>query len=119
MWFRRELSARPREVPKCLIGGELLRIDFEMVYSIPNNALPNGDEPLFTLIDTLNLEWNETGNVFIPHTSADNPARIEEIWTDGAKEFVAKNIDRLRAIAQTGTPSQREVIQAELLGKHT
>jgi hypothetical protein len=115
MRFGRELSAHHQQIPKGLTQGELLSIDFEVAYSTPNEPQ---FEHLFTLSDTLNLEWNETANAFVPHTSADDPARIEDMWMDDQKRFVAKHYGRLKEIAKTCSPTQREVIQVELLGKN-
>lgn len=119
MWFGRELNAHHRQIPKSLTQGELLSIDFEMAYSTTGSALPGPTEHLFTVLDKLDLEWNEMASAFVPHTSADDPTRIEEMWLDGQKEFVVKHLDRLKQIAETCSPNQREIIQTELLGKHS
>ena len=116
MPFSRILTSKPLEIPATLSPGALLKLEFEIKYGMfdPKNT-DNGDDKLFTIIETLSLEWNEEAQNFAPKTGADDFAQIEDFWNQSTKQFIERNRSYLQQLAHVGTDRQREFITERLL----
>jgi hypothetical protein len=116
MPFDRRLKSRLVTVPPILQTGTLLELDFTIDYTITEQfASDRGDPTLISSEERLSLEWNESASAFVPRTSSDDFAKIEELWNEGTDGFVRRNLVRLRYLANYGTYRQRSFIQRHLL----
>jgi hypothetical protein len=113
MGFDRRLTSAALRMPLHLTQGAPLDLQFDVNYTMEGvGACGDSDTNLFSLTETLSLEWNDAAGVFGPRTSSDDFARIEEFWAEGTERFVERNAQRLRHLAQHGTPGQRSFISA-------
>lgn len=59
--------------------------------------------------------WSESANVFVPRTSSDDFAQIENIWNDGTDSFIKRNEGRLKNLLKSGTEDQKAFIRRLLV----
>jgi hypothetical protein len=112
MPFGRMLTSRAEIMPAELTDGARLQLRFDVTYTMEGEGAVEGPEgELLTYSEMLSLEWNDAAGLFVPRTTADDFARIEEIWGEGTEGFSKRNAEPLRQLAQQGTPSQRRFIQ--------
>jgi hypothetical protein len=111
MAFGRRLKSAALHMPLHLTNGAPLELRFDVDYTMEDSgACEESEKNLFSLTETLSLEWNDTASVFVPRTPSDDFARIEEIWVEGTERFVEHNSERLRHLGQHGTPRQRSFV---------
>jgi len=108
MPFGRKLTSTTEIMPKELIDGAHLQLRFDVTYTMEDQPGVDGAaNQLLVSSERLSLEWSETAGVFMPRSAADDFARIEEIWSEGTEGFAKRNAERLRELAEHGTPGQR------------
>jgi hypothetical protein len=116
MPFSRTLTTKSLEIPATLSPGALLKLEFEIKYGIfDSKHTDNGDDELFTIIETLSLEWNKETQKFAPKTGADDFAQIEDFWNESTEQFIERNRSHLERLAHVGTHKQRQFITEHLL----
>ena len=94
MAFGRRLTSAALRMPVHLTQGAPLELRFDVNYTMEGvGACDESDTNLFSLTETLSLEWNDSASVFVPRTSSDDFARIEEIWGEGTEQFVERNAE--------------------------
>lgn len=111
MPFGRRLTAKPLQLPCRLVNGAPLKLRFDINYTMENEATADEREKdLFSLSQTISVEWNDAASMFAPRTPSDDFASIEEIWREGTEAFGTRNAQVLKHLAQTGTAKQRRFI---------
>jgi hypothetical protein len=116
MPFKRELTSTLLKIPIELTEGALLDLRFQIEYSIVNESTEDiGDTDLFSTVEVLSLEWSEKAQTFLPHTTKDDFAKIENLWNEDTAMFVKRNKSRLQELAEIGTERQRRFIKEHLL----
>ncbi len=115
MPFSRTLTSQPLAIPATVSPGALLKLEFEIKYGMfdPKRA-DDGDDELFTVVETLSLEWNEEAQKFAHKTGADDFAQIEDLWNQGTEQFIERNRSYLQRLAHVGTDRQRQFITERL-----
>ena len=111
MPFGRRLTSMTINMASELVDGVALEIRFDVNYTMEDGETYGDlESELFSLTETLSLEWNEGAAIFVPRGPSDDFARIEEIWTEGTEGFLKRNLERVRLLAQCGTLNQQSFI---------
>ena len=114
MPFGCRLTSTTLTMPSQLSDGVALQLQFDVSYTMQDQAASASDgreRNLFSFAETLSLEWSDAAGVFVPRTASDDFGRIEEIWGEGTEGFARRNDERLKQLAQYGTPRQRGFIR--------
>jgi hypothetical protein len=94
-----------------------LDLEFDVEYTIGAQFVKHSSSSvLFSLSETLSLEWSDAANTFVPRTPEDDFARIEELWREGTDGFVRRNAMLLQNLAQCGTERQQRFVREHLAG---
>ena len=116
MPFDRRLMAREEAVPSRLREGAILKLRFTIEYSIADSCADGShDLALFTEDHAIELEWNELAGRFVPHTAADDPAIIDELWNEATDGWVSRHEPLLRELSENGTFTRRRFVKTHIL----
>jgi hypothetical protein len=113
MPFNRELKTTVQSMPERLQTGAALKLHVRIEYTTSCTFEICAESiPLFIRELDLTLIWDEAAGKFIPQTAQDDPAIVEELWSEGRDGWVKHNAEQLQGLKQNGTSQQREFVTA-------
>jgi hypothetical protein len=75
----------------------------------------SAESALFSAVHRLSMEWNDSAQIFVPHTPTDDFSIVDRIWAETTDGFIRRNRGRLAHLARFGTERQRRFIHEYLL----
>jgi hypothetical protein len=115
MPFDRYLTSRLLSAPTMLESGARLELEFTARYTMTGEyPAESAESTLFSAFHRLSMEWNDSAQIFVPHTASDDFSIIDQIWAEGTDGFIRRNKERLAHLALFGTEGQQHFIQEQL-----